>query len=87
MVVFLFMALASAVELARCYPAGLSEEAYCGIHRVSENRSEPSGRMLDLNILVLPSVRANPTADPLFVLAGGPGQGASEVAAATMPIE
>ena len=86
MVILWLISIASAVELTRCYPTGLSEEAYCGSYAVPEDRSTPEGRQLDLHVLILPSVRANPKVDPLFVLAGGPGQGASQVAATMMPM-
>ena len=42
-----------------------------------ENRQAASGRKLELFVAVLPARSRNPAADPLFLLAGGPGQGAS----------
>jgi len=86
MVIFGLVAIASAIELTRCYPNRLREEAYCGTHTVLENRSAPTGKKIALHLLVLPAVKANPESDPLFVLAGGPGQGATEVASTMMPM-
>jgi pimeloyl-ACP methyl ester carboxylesterase len=86
MVMILFLSVCWAVELIRCHPTGLQEEAYCGTYQVLENHLNPTGKTIDLHILVLPSVRANPSVDPVFVFAGGPGQGASEVAVSMMPM-
>jgi len=55
-------------------------DAYCGTLKVYENRETRQGRQIDLNIVVLPSLRAEAQRDPLFFLAGGPGQGAARMA-------
>lgn len=55
-------------------------DAYCGSFKVFENRATKQGRQIDLNIVVLPALRADAKADPLFFLAGGPGQGAAKMA-------
>ena len=52
--------------------------ARCGSLKVYENRVMGSGRRISLNIAVIPSVSRNPEPDPLFLLAGGPGQAATE---------
>ena len=43
---------------------------------VPEDRSKPEGRKLALSVAVLPANTLSPDADPLFMLAGGPGQSA-----------
>jgi pimeloyl-ACP methyl ester carboxylesterase len=48
--------------------------AKCGTLAVPENPSNPQGRRINLNIAVVPAVSRGADADPLFVLAGGPGQ-------------
>ena len=53
-------------------------DARCGTLTVPENRAEPAGRQIDLYIAVVPAVKRNPEPDPLFLLAGGPGQSAIE---------
>lgn len=54
--------------------------AQCGTLSVPENRSQPDGRMIGLNIAVVKAVTRSPAPDPLFFLAGGPGQAATESA-------
>jgi pimeloyl-ACP methyl ester carboxylesterase len=54
-------------------------DALCGTLRVFENRQARTGREISLNIVVLPAVGAA-APDPLFFLAGGPGQGAAQLA-------
>ncbi|HTM03535.1 MAG TPA: alpha/beta hydrolase [Vicinamibacterales bacterium] len=54
-------------------------DALCGTMRVYENRATRTGRRIALRIIVLPAVAPGHT-DPLFFLAGGPGQGAAALA-------
>jgi pimeloyl-ACP methyl ester carboxylesterase len=55
-------------------------DAFCGTLKVYENRATKQGRQIDLNIVVLPALRSDSQPDPLFFLAGGPGQGAAQLA-------
>ncbi|HNK64485.1 MAG TPA: alpha/beta fold hydrolase, partial [Anaerolineales bacterium] len=57
---------------------GRQVDARCGTLVVPEDRANPNGRMIDLNIAVIPAIKRNPEADALFLLAGGPGQSAVE---------
>ena len=59
-------------------PTGRQFEAKCGTLSVPEDRSNPSGRQIHLNIAVFPAINREPKPDPLFLLAGGPGQSAVE---------
>ncbi len=52
----------------------------CGVLRVEENRQNPNGRTLPLKIVVSPPLAGEPGAEPVFFLAGGPGQAATEIA-------
>ena len=52
--------------------------ALCGRLTVYEDRSTNTGRQISLNIASIPAVSRNPEPDPLFFLAGGPGQAATE---------
>jgi pimeloyl-ACP methyl ester carboxylesterase len=56
----------------------VSVEARCGKLAVAENPEEPGGAKIDLAIAVVPAIATQPRPDPLFLLAGGPGQGAIE---------
>jgi pimeloyl-ACP methyl ester carboxylesterase len=53
-------------------------EARCGTFEVPEDWDKPDGRKLRLHVAVVPAKTDKPRADPLFFLAGGPGQAASE---------
>lgn len=62
--------------LEPCHLDGLAEEVRCGIHDVAENPAAPDGRRIQVHVAVLPALRRLVDPDPLFVFAGGPGQGA-----------
>ncbi|HNB52687.1 MAG TPA: alpha/beta hydrolase, partial [Anaerolineales bacterium] len=53
-------------------------DAQCGTLTVYENPETQTGRQIDLHLAVLPAISRNPAPDPLFFLAGGPGQAATE---------
>lgn len=83
-----------AKALQRLHPCATGKapaDAYCGSLRVYENRQAHSGRQIDLTIVMLPAVGNEPRPDPLFFLAGGPGQAAAEMstelAALLQPIQ
>ena len=50
-----------------------------GTFKVFENRETQEGRMIELKVSVLHATGANPRPDPLFYLAGGPGQAVAEM--------
>jgi pimeloyl-ACP methyl ester carboxylesterase len=54
--------------------------AQCATLTVPENRDQPDGRAIDLAVAVLPATGSSSVVqpDPLFLLAGGPGQAATE---------
>ena len=52
--------------------------AFCGRLPVAENREAPAGRRIDLAVALVPSRAKRPLPDPVFMLAGGPGQSALE---------
>lgn len=56
----------------------VSRDAICGQLPVYENRTSQSGRIINLNIAVIKASSANPEPDPVFFLAGGPGEAATE---------
>jgi len=55
-------------------------DAYCGTLTVFEDRESGAGRQIDLWIVLLPALSPSPAPDPLVFLAGGPGQGAAQLA-------
>ena len=81
-----FSAAQPGIELEDCRLDGVSVPARCGSLTVYEDRAAGVGRTIDLNIVVIPAVSDNPEPDPLFFLAGGPGQAATEVAGPMLPL-
>jgi hypothetical protein len=51
--------------------------ARCATLTVPENPRDTSGRTIPLRIVILPATGFDPAADPVFVLAGGPGEAAT----------
>lgn len=70
------------IRLSDCRLESASESgsvaARCGWLEVPENRAAAASRKLRLHVAVIPALRLQPAPDPLFVLAGGPGQAASD---------
>jgi pimeloyl-ACP methyl ester carboxylesterase len=68
------------LALAPCQLPGVSAPARCGSYEVFEDRAARSGRKFSLRVAVLPARSAKPAPDPLFIVVGGPGQGAVSLA-------
>jgi pimeloyl-ACP methyl ester carboxylesterase len=70
-----------AIALAPCrleHPLGLASfAAECGRVSVPENRDKPGSARLELFVARIPALSRKRAADPLFLLAGGPGLGAT----------
>jgi pimeloyl-ACP methyl ester carboxylesterase len=64
---------------SECTVGGNGESARCGVVRVPES-SGPQSRQIDIRVVVLPARAALPLTDPVVPLAGGPGQGAADLA-------
>jgi pimeloyl-ACP methyl ester carboxylesterase len=82
-VLALIVSLSSAkapAPLQPCELPRLSGPARCGVLEVFEDRAAASGRKIPLRVVVLPATGSPRAADPLFVLQGGPGQAASNLA-------
>ena len=67
-------------RLAPCASDEGPIDAYCGTLSVFEDREAGTGRRIDLWIVLLPALSPSPSPDPLVFLAGGPGQGAAQLA-------
>lgn len=82
-VLALALAASPTVPLSPCQlshpitPASVA--ASCGTFEVPEDRSRPDGRRIPLAIAVVRADAPRPKADPVFVLAGGPGQAIREL--------
>jgi len=64
----------------RVRSAGLSTSiaARCTTLLVRENPADASSQQISLNIAVIPAVSRSPEPDPVFFLAGGPGEAATQ---------
>jgi pimeloyl-ACP methyl ester carboxylesterase len=72
-------------ELSDCQLAG-GVRAQCGAITVLEEREGPeNGRSLSIHFALLPATNSQPQADPVFLLAGGPGQAAISAYAPVLP--
>ena len=58
----------------------LTADALCGTLTVAEDSDRPEGRQIELAYAVMPARGARGRPDPVFFLAGGPGQSARETA-------
>jgi pimeloyl-ACP methyl ester carboxylesterase len=74
------------IALSSCRLAGLEGTALCGTHEVFEDRKAGSGRRITLHVAVIPARLRAREPDPIFVLAGGPGQGAIGLVKQVMPL-
>ncbi len=68
------------IALAECRLPRFAQPAQCGRLQVPEDRTRPAGRKVSLFIAVLPANTLSPKPDPFVILAGGPGQAASQLA-------
>lgn len=65
---------------------GQQISARCGTLNIPEDRANPNGRQIPVHVAVIPAVSRAPQPDPLFLLAGGPGQAASEAFVSMLPM-
>ena len=70
-------ATATPLTLEPCSIAG-RVQAECGVLHVPEDRAHSEGRYLDLDVVVVRAQQPNPEPDPLFYIAGGPGDAATD---------
>ncbi len=72
---------AASLSLHECrleHPLRLASiAARCGVLKVPEDRSASNGATIDLRVAVVPALNRRAASAPLFLLAGGPGQGAT----------
>lgn len=54
-------------------------ESRCMEFEVLENPEDPAGRKISLKIMVIPALTPDPALDPVVILAGGPGQAATDM--------
>jgi pimeloyl-ACP methyl ester carboxylesterase len=67
------------VAFKSCRVEGVNREALCGVYEVFENRRTKAGRKLPLKVVVIPALQPHPDQGPVFYMAGGPGEAATEL--------
>lgn len=77
---------ATRAALEPCRLPGLEREARCGTVSVPADPTAPDGKKVEVRYAVLPALARIKLGDPVFVLAGGPGQAATGVAGQVAPI-
>ena len=77
---------AEAARLVECHIAGIRHGVLCGKLQRPLDPSVPQGAQIGIRYVVVPAMARRKFGDPVFLLAGGPGQSAVAVAAATMPL-
>lgn len=73
---------ADAVELRPCRLKGVEHIAQCGHVPRPLDPQQPQGPSIEVHFAVLPAMARRKAADPVFFLAGGPGQSAMDLAGA-----
>ncbi|RYY76967.1 MAG: alpha/beta hydrolase [Gammaproteobacteria bacterium] len=72
--------LSQCPDFSKTGKAPVEQNAQCGSFDVNENPLDSKSKKISLNVLRIPAVNPVPEKDPLFVIAGGPGQSAVVVA-------
>ena len=79
-------ALASRADqpLIECRVDGLRNSVLCGVVQRPLDPARPDGLLIDVHYVVVPALARRKLPDPVFLLAGGPGQSAVSLAANAM---
>ena len=72
--------------LTDCHVAGLRNGVLCGTLQRPLDPAHPERAQVSIRYVVVPAIARRKFADPVFLLAGGPGQSAVAVAAPTMAL-
>jgi pimeloyl-ACP methyl ester carboxylesterase len=78
--------VASAQALTDCRVAGLRNSVKCGVVQRALDPAHPDGAKIGVHYVVVPAMARRKLADPVFLLAGGPGQSAIDIAPQVMPL-
>ena len=77
---------ANAQALTDCRVAGLRNSVKCGVVPRALDPARPDGPKIAVHYVVLPAMARRKLPDPVFLIAGGPGQSAIDVAPQVMPL-
>jgi pimeloyl-ACP methyl ester carboxylesterase len=78
--------VASAQALTDCRVAGRRNSVKCGVVLRALDPAHPDGAKIGVHYVVVPAMARRKLADPVFLLAGGPGQSAIDIAPQVMPL-
>ena len=76
----------AAQPLSDCRLPGLRHSVLCGVVQRPLDPALPAGAHIDVHYVVVPALARRKLPDPVFMLAGGPGQSAIGIAPATMAL-
>ena len=77
---------AAEAPLTECRVPGIRHSVQCGVVQRPLDPARPAGTMIDVHFVVVPAMARRKLPDPVFVLAGGPGQSAIGIAPSTLPL-
>src|SRR5580765_2341930 len=77
---------AGAQAQADCRVAGLRNSVKCGVAQRALDPARPDGPKIDVHYVVVPAMARRKLPDPVFLIAGGPGQSAIDLAPQVMPL-
>jgi len=69
-----------------CRVPGIRHELLCGQVQRALDPARPDGVKIDVHYVVVPALARRKLPDPIFLLAGGPGQSATALAASVLPL-
>jgi pimeloyl-ACP methyl ester carboxylesterase len=78
--------VAGAQTLKDCRVAGLRNSVRCGVVQRALDPARPNGATIGIHYVVVPAMARRKLPDPVFLIAGGPGQSAIDVAPQVMPL-
>ena len=67
------------IALAECRLKDIATSVWCGRVSVPEDPANTGGKKIDIHVAILPAYTRTRAPDPLVLLAGGPGQSASDL--------
>ena len=77
---------AAGATMSECRLPGLRNAVQCGVLQRPLDPARPEATRIDIHYVVVPALARRKHADPVFLLAGGPGQSAIELAPQLMPL-
>jgi len=72
--------------LTECHVPGIRTSVLCGVIRRPLDPARPDGVKIDLHYVVAPALARRKLPDPVFMLAGGPGQSAVSLAPSVLAL-